>query len=113
MTFFTKWRRANVHASYVLRHSSHVRLRPDNPLNRTSRHVAPRGCRSSTTVSHILANSQLSGGTEALLGFWGEPFMARSTGRDVPRVISHVHSNAEILPHLVELQRGLANSRHE
>jgi hypothetical protein len=64
-------------------------------------------------VPHILACNQLSGGTEALLSFWGEPLMTRSTGRDVPRFISYVHSNAEILPHLVELQRGPANARNE
>jgi hypothetical protein len=57
----------------------------------------------SKTVSYILANSQLSGGTEALLSFWGEPFMAQTTERDVPRFIFHVQRNAEILPHLVEL----------
>lgn len=66
----------------------------------------PRWCRLSKTVSYILADSQLSGGTEALLSFWGEPFMAQTTERDVPRFIFHVQRNAEILPHLVELERG-------
>lgn len=73
----------------------------------------PRWCSLSKTVSYILANSQLSGGTEALLSFWGEPFMARTTGQDVPRFIFHVQSNSEILPHLVELQRTIASSHHE
>jgi len=69
--------------------------------------VEPRWCSLSRTVSYILANSQVSGGTEALLSFWGEPFMGRSTGRDVPRFIFHVQNNSELLPHLVELQRNL------
>jgi hypothetical protein len=70
----------------------------------------PRWTNLSKTVSYILSNSQVSGGTEALLSFWGEPFMARNTGRDVPRFVFHVQSNSELLPHLVELQRSVANS---
>lgn len=58
------------------------------------------------TTSFILADSQASGGTEALLSFWGEPFMAQSSARDVPRFIFHVQKNSELLPHLVELQRN-------
>lgn len=73
----------------------------------------PRWCRLSKTVSYILADSQLSGGTEALLSFWGEPFMAQTTERDVPRFIFHVQSNAEILPHLVELERGCIGVHQE
>ncbi len=68
----------------------------------------PRWYRLSKTVSFILADNQGSGGTEALLSFWGEPFMAQSTGQDVPRFIFHVQKNAELLPHLVELARGCA-----
>lgn len=63
----------------------------------------PRWHSLSKTVSFILADSQASGGTEALLSFWGEPFMAQSTERDVPRFIFHVQRNAELLPHLEEL----------
>jgi hypothetical protein len=68
----------------------------------------PRWYRLSKTVSFILADNQGSGGTEALLSFWGEPFMAQTTGQDVPRFIFHVQKNAELLPHLVELERGCA-----
>jgi hypothetical protein len=67
----------------------------------------------SKTVSFILADSQLSGGTEALLSFWGEPFMAQATERNVPRFIFHVQRNAELLPHLVELERRYARARHD
>ena len=66
----------------------------------------PRWCNLSQNVSFILADSQQSGGAEALLSFWGEPFMAQSTERDVPRYIFHVQKNSELLSHLVELERG-------
>lgn len=73
----------------------------------------PRWCSLSKSVSYILADSQLSGGTEALLSFWGEPFMAQTTERDVPRFIFHVQRTAEILPHLVELERRCVGAHHE
>ncbi len=70
----------------------------------------PRWHRLSRTVSFIIADNQSSGGAEALLSFWGEPFMAQTTGRDVPRFIFHVQKNAELLTHLVELERGCARA---
>lgn len=36
--------------------------------------------------------------------------MAQTTARDVPRFIFHVRKNAELLPHLVELERGCARA---
>lgn len=75
--------------------------------------LEPRWYSLSKTVSYILADSQLSNGTEALLSFWGEPFMAQTTGRDVPRFIFHVQKGAEILPHLVELERSYVRARPE
>lgn len=68
----------------------------------------PRWCNLTKTLSFILADSQLSGGTEALLSFWGEPFMAHTAERGVPRFIFHVQENSELLPHLVELERSCA-----
>lgn len=73
----------------------------------------PRWCSLSKTVSYILSDSRLSGGTEALLSFWGEPFMAQTTERDVPRFIFHVQKNTEILPHLIELERRCVAAQHE
>lgn len=70
----------------------------------------PRWCNLDKNVSFILADSQMSRGTEALLSFWGEPFMAQTTGRDVPRFIFHVQKNSELLPHLMELAR--VNAQH-
>lgn len=66
----------------------------------------PRWCALGENVSFILADSHHSGGAEALLSFWGEPFMAQSTEREVPRYIFHVQKHSELLPHLVELERG-------
>jgi hypothetical protein len=57
------------------------------------------------TVSFILADSRSSGRAEALLSFWGEPFMAQSADRDVPRYVLHVQPQSELLAHLGELQR--------
>lgn len=56
-------------------------------------------------LSFILADSQRSGGAEALLSFWGEPFMAQATSLDIPRFIFHVQKGSELLPHLAELER--------
>lgn len=56
-------------------------------------------------VSFILADSRVSGRPEVLLSFWGEPFMAQSTDRSLPRYIFHVQPHSELLPHLIELER--------
>ncbi len=66
----------------------------------------PRWCSLEKNVSFILGDSHQSKGTEALLSFWGEPFMAQSTKRDVPRFIFHVQKNSELLSHLSDLERG-------
>jgi len=65
----------------------------------------PRWRQLKKNVSFILADSHLSDGTEALLSFWGEPFMAETSERQVPRFIFHVQKHSELLPHLVELER--------
>jgi hypothetical protein len=57
------------------------------------------------SVSCILAETD-AGGTEALLSFWGEPFMARSPGRDVPRYIFHVQRRSELIGRLRDLERS-------
>jgi hypothetical protein len=68
----------------------------------------PRWRNLSKTVSFILADNQINGDAEALLSFWGEPFMAQTTQHDVPRFIFHIQRNSELLPHLVELERNAA-----
>lgn len=56
------------------------------------------------SVSTILAETD-SGEVEALLSFWGEPFMSRAPGRDVPRYIFHVQRHSELIGRLRELER--------
>lgn len=66
----------------------------------------PRWCSLSKNLSFILADTQPEGSTEALLSFWGEPFMAQSVASNIPRYIFHVQAHSELLPHLVELERN-------
>lgn len=54
----------------------------------------------------ILADTPLEGATEALVSFWGEPFMSQSAERNVPRYIFHIQAHSELLPHLVEMERN-------
>jgi hypothetical protein len=67
--------------------------------------IEPRWCAMKESVSFILADRDADGQLEAQLSFWGEPFMARTTGRDVPRYIFHVQPQSELIPQLVELER--------
>lgn len=63
------------------------------------------------SIQFVLADSQHSGGCEALLSFGGEPFMAQAAGRDVPRFVFHVHQHSELLPHVLELEGCSAHFR--
>lgn len=56
------------------------------------------------TVSCIIAEGA-DGPSEALLSFWGEPFMARGP-QDVPRYIFRVLPDSELLPRLREMERA-------
>lgn len=66
----------------------------------------PRWCTLRESVSFILADRASDGQSEAQLSFWGEPFMARAAGHDVPRYIFLVHGHSELIPRLVELARS-------
>lgn len=55
-------------------------------------------------VSFILADNA-QGSAEAHLSFWGEPFMSRQQGFDVPRYVFHVQAHSELVARLVELER--------
>ncbi|WP_448872603.1 hypothetical protein [Desulfobulbus propionicus] len=57
-------------------------------------------------VSAIVADINKAGKTECLLSFWGEPFMARMPGLNVPRYIFHVHGNSELISRMVEVVRS-------
>jgi hypothetical protein len=65
----------------------------------------PRWCALKESVSFVIADRTADGHAEAQLSFWGEPFMARTTGRDVPRYIFHVQAHSELMAGLVELER--------
>ncbi len=65
----------------------------------------PRWTALPETVSFILADVQQDGQTEALLSFWGEPFMARTTTQQVPRYIFRIHAHSDLVARLVELER--------
>jgi hypothetical protein len=67
--------------------------------------VEPRWCTLHESVSFVIGDRAADGQAEAQLSFWGEPFMARTTGRDVPRYIFHVQAHSELVPRLVELAR--------
>lgn len=71
----------------------------------------PRWCSLEKNISFILADSHTSDGTEALLSFWGEPFMAEASEHQAPRFIFHVQKHAEVLPHLIELARCHGHGR--
>lgn len=58
------------------------------------------------SVSVIIADAGSTGRAEGLLSFWGEPFMAHTTERDVPRYIFHVQEHSELIARLIELIRG-------
>jgi len=66
----------------------------------------PRWCALHESVSFVLADREADGQAEAQLSFWGEPFMSRTTGRDVPRYIFHVQAHSGLVAQLVELARS-------
>lgn len=56
-------------------------------------------------IAFILDEHRTDSEPQALISFWGEPFMARTTGRDLPRYMFHVHSRSELPPRLGEIAR--------
>ena len=57
------------------------------------------------TVSFILAEFEPDGATEALLSFWGEPFMSRTHGAQVPRYTFRIAGHSDLIAQFVELER--------
>jgi hypothetical protein len=45
------------------------------------------------------------GKAEALISFWGEPFMAIGIDKSVPRYVIRVNENSELIPRLKEIER--------
>jgi len=57
------------------------------------------------TISFILADTEHKGKSEALLSFWGEPFMARTVEKQVPRYVFWVHGHSDLVAQLVDMER--------
>ncbi len=57
-------------------------------------------------VSFISTEAIPDGKIEALLSFWGEPFMARTASKGIPRYIFYIKKNSELVPRLMELERS-------
>lgn len=76
------------------------------PLNGKEKVKEPIWTTIQENISLILSDSSHSNKTECLLSFWGEPFMASSTGREVPRFIFHIQGHSELITHLVEIARN-------
>ena len=55
-------------------------------------------------LSFVITESG-EGKAEALVSFWGEPFMAVGTDKSVPRYILYVRENSELIARLKELER--------
>ncbi len=56
-------------------------------------------------VSFILVETGSFGKAEALVSFWGEPFMSKASGINVPRYILYVRENSELIKSLKERER--------
>ncbi len=57
------------------------------------------------TISFMLAEVRTHGQPEMLLSFWGEPFMARTIEKSVPRYVFRVQKHSELITRLAELER--------
>lgn len=58
-------------------------------------------------VSFVIAETdQVDGKAEALVSFWGEPFMAVHHDRKIPGYIVHVRSNSELIGRFREVERA-------
>jgi hypothetical protein len=73
--------------------------------NGSGKVLEPRWRTLPQTVSFILAETERKGQTEALLSFWGEPFMARTVDKQVPRYVFWVHGHSDLVAGLVDVER--------
>lgn len=56
------------------------------------------------TLSFILADTE-NGKTEALLSFWGDPFMAKTFDKQLPRYVFRIQGHSDLVGQLVEVER--------
>lgn len=61
-------------------------------------------CQIDESIAFIHTGSE-SERPNALISFWGEPFMAETLERDVTRYILHAKEHSELIPHLRDLAR--------
>jgi hypothetical protein len=74
---------------------------------------SPRYVHLEENISFILAENA-AGAAEAHVSFWGEPFMARQPGHDIPRYVLYVRSSSPLIGGLEELERSYhARTRQE
>jgi hypothetical protein len=64
----------------------------------------PFWCDLKDNISFVLVETG-DGKSEALISFWGEPFMALGTDKNVPRYVLKVNSNSELISRLKEKER--------
>jgi hypothetical protein len=68
--------------------------------------LPPQWCHLKESVSFILSDVLPAGERQGLLSFWGEPFMSRSTGQDIPRYVFKVLAHSELIVRLTEMARS-------
>jgi hypothetical protein len=68
----------------------------------------PDWCDVQDPVSFILIKTSPDGKEEALLSFWGEPFMSMVPGRQVPRYVFLVHKHSSLIGRFREIVRSHA-----
>ena len=85
----------------------HAEIAPKIAACRHSKNVRePRWCSMHENISFILSETNPEGAIEALLSFWGEPFMAHTVGKEVPRYIFRVRGHSDLIPRFTELERS-------
>lgn len=65
----------------------------------------PIWCNMDENVSFIMSDTDEKGRAEALVSFWGEPFMAKTAEANVPRFVLYVRASSELITSLKERER--------
>ncbi len=65
----------------------------------------PLWCKLKDPISFVIAETGEQGKAEALVSFWGEPFMAIGTDKNVPRYVLYVSAKSEMVSRLKEKER--------
>ena len=65
----------------------------------------PFWCKLEDNISFVITETGSEGQAEALVSFWGEPFMAIGTDKNVPRYVLHVASGSDMVRRLKEKER--------